>query len=159
MSVGLREMTDYDVASISPEFIEYFVRPLVESRSARRNSRQAAWLAISMPNGFCRTCLRPFTPLARSPPLFTSLPASGAWSAEPFRAIATPRATMCWQTWNSPGWRCRAASTRISHIEYAVDRLTWLYKHRDLVGGLKFVEEPKVLRFFFGKLTPHRRLG
>jgi len=41
----------------------------------------------------------------------------------------------------------------ISHIEYAVDRITWLYKHRDLVKGLKFVEEPPVLRFFFGKLA------
>jgi tryptophanase len=42
----------------------------------------------------------------------------------------------------------------LSHIEYTVDRLTWLYKHRDLVKGLRFVEEPKVLRFFFGKLQP-----
>jgi len=33
-----------------------------------------------------------------------------------------------------------------------VDRIAWLYKHRNLVGGLKFVEEPPVLRFFFGKL-------
>jgi tyrosine phenol-lyase len=41
----------------------------------------------------------------------------------------------------------------ISHIEYAVDRIAWLYKHRDLVKGLKFVEEPPVLRFFFGKLA------
>ncbi len=40
----------------------------------------------------------------------------------------------------------------LSHIEYAVDRLTWLYKHRDLVKGLRFVEEPQVLRFFFGRL-------
>jgi tryptophanase len=42
----------------------------------------------------------------------------------------------------------------MSQIEYAVDRLTWLYQHRELVGGLKFVEEPKVLRFFFGRLQP-----
>jgi tryptophanase len=41
----------------------------------------------------------------------------------------------------------------ISHIEYAVDRVAWLYKHRSLVKGLKFVEEPPVLRFFFGKLA------
>ena len=40
----------------------------------------------------------------------------------------------------------------LSHIEYAVDRLTWLYGHRDLVRGLRFVEEPPVLRFFFGRL-------
>jgi tryptophanase len=42
----------------------------------------------------------------------------------------------------------------LSQIEYAVDRITWLHQHRDLIGGLKFVEEPPVLRFFFGKLVP-----
>lgn len=41
----------------------------------------------------------------------------------------------------------------MSQIDYAVDRLVWLYQHRDLVKGLKFVEEPPVLRFFFGKLV------
>jgi len=42
----------------------------------------------------------------------------------------------------------------LSQINYAVDRIRWLYENRDLVGGLKFVEEPKMLRFFFGKLAP-----
>jgi tyrosine phenol-lyase len=42
----------------------------------------------------------------------------------------------------------------MSHIEYAVDRITWLHHWRDQVGGLKFVEEPPVLRFFFGRLAP-----
>ena len=42
----------------------------------------------------------------------------------------------------------------LSQIQYAVDRITWLYQNRDLIGGLKFVEEPKVLRFFFGRLEP-----
>jgi tyrosine phenol-lyase len=40
----------------------------------------------------------------------------------------------------------------LSQVKYAVDRIAWLYENRDLVGGLKFVEEPSVLRFFFGKL-------
>lgn len=40
----------------------------------------------------------------------------------------------------------------LSHIQYAVDRLSWLYQNRELIGGLTFAEEPKVLRFFFGKL-------
>ncbi len=42
----------------------------------------------------------------------------------------------------------------LSQIKYAVDRIVWLYENRDLVGGLTFVEEPKILRFFFGKLKP-----
>lgn len=40
----------------------------------------------------------------------------------------------------------------MSQIDYAVDRLKWLYENRRLIGGLEFVEEPKILRFFFGKL-------
>ncbi len=39
-----------------------------------------------------------------------------------------------------------------SHIMFVVDRLNWLYKNKELVGGLEWVEEPDILRFFFGKL-------
>jgi tryptophanase len=42
----------------------------------------------------------------------------------------------------------------LSQIKYAIDRIVWLYENRNLIGGLKFVEEPKVLRFFMGKLAP-----
>ena len=34
----------------------------------------------------------------------------------------------------------------LSQTMFVLDRLTWLYKNRHLVGGLKFVEEPPVLR-------------
>jgi tyrosine phenol-lyase len=40
----------------------------------------------------------------------------------------------------------------LSQTKFTLDRLTWLYKNRKLVGGLKFVEEPAVLRFFMGRL-------
>lgn len=40
----------------------------------------------------------------------------------------------------------------LSQVKYAVDRIAWLYDNRELIGGMSFVEEPKVLRFFFGKL-------
>jgi tyrosine phenol-lyase len=40
----------------------------------------------------------------------------------------------------------------LSQVIFAADRMKWLYEHRDLVGGLKFVEEPAVLRFFVGRL-------
>ncbi len=42
----------------------------------------------------------------------------------------------------------------LSQIKYVADRIAWLFENRELIGGLKFVEEPKVLRFFFGRLEP-----
>ncbi|NLM36121.1 MAG: tryptophanase [Clostridiales bacterium] len=42
----------------------------------------------------------------------------------------------------------------LSQIDYTVDRVAWLYENRKLIEGLSFVEEPKVLRFFFGRLKP-----
>ncbi len=42
----------------------------------------------------------------------------------------------------------------LSQVKYTIDRLAWLYENRRLIGGLEFYEEPKVLRFFFGKLKP-----
>lgn len=40
----------------------------------------------------------------------------------------------------------------LSQTEYLIDRLNWLYQNRSLIGGLRFVEEPPVLRFFTGRL-------
>ena len=42
----------------------------------------------------------------------------------------------------------------LSQTEYVIDRVKWLYDHRELIGGLRFVHEPKTLRFFTGKLEP-----
>lgn len=42
----------------------------------------------------------------------------------------------------------------LSQINYVIDRVVWLYENRHLIGGLKFVYEPKVLRFFMGGLEP-----
>ncbi|MDR3154462.1 MAG: tryptophanase [Deltaproteobacteria bacterium] len=42
----------------------------------------------------------------------------------------------------------------LSQIKFVADRLGWLYRHRDLIGGLEFEEEPKTLRFFLGRLRP-----
>ncbi|MFR6394877.1 MAG: tryptophanase, partial [Oscillospiraceae bacterium] len=42
----------------------------------------------------------------------------------------------------------------LSQTEYVIDRVKWLFDHRDLVGGLRFVHEPATLRFFTGVLEP-----
>lgn len=40
----------------------------------------------------------------------------------------------------------------LSQTEYVIDRVKWLYDHRHLIDGLRFVHEPKTLRFFTGRL-------
>ena len=40
----------------------------------------------------------------------------------------------------------------LSQIKYVADRVKWLWDNRKLIGGLQWVEEPSVLRFFFGRL-------
>ena len=42
----------------------------------------------------------------------------------------------------------------LSQTEYIIDRVKWLYDHRQLIGGLRFVHEPATLRFFTGILEP-----
>lgn len=42
----------------------------------------------------------------------------------------------------------------LSQVKYVIDRVGWLYENRRLIEGLNFVEEPKILRFFFGRLEP-----
>jgi tryptophanase len=42
----------------------------------------------------------------------------------------------------------------LSQINYVVDRLEWLHDNRHLIGGLKWIYEPRVLRFFMGKMEP-----
>ena len=42
----------------------------------------------------------------------------------------------------------------LSQMNYIVDRLEWLHDNRKLIGGLKWVYEPRVLRFFLGKMEP-----
>lgn len=40
----------------------------------------------------------------------------------------------------------------LSQTEYVIDRVKWLYDNRHLIGGLRFIHEPKTLRFFTGIL-------
>ncbi len=42
----------------------------------------------------------------------------------------------------------------LSQINYVIDRLEWLHDNRKLIGGLRWTYEPRVLRFFMGKLEP-----
>ena len=40
----------------------------------------------------------------------------------------------------------------LSQVKYCADRVKWLWDNRELIGGLEWEYEPKVLRFFFGRM-------
>ncbi|WIM67622.1 tryptophanase [Corynebacterium breve] len=42
----------------------------------------------------------------------------------------------------------------LSQVNYAIDRIDWLYQNREMIGGLEWAEEPEILRFFYGRLVP-----
>lgn len=40
----------------------------------------------------------------------------------------------------------------LSQMKFLIDRVEWLFANKNLVHGLKFIDEPPVLRFFAGRL-------
>jgi hypothetical protein len=80
--------------------------------------------------------------------------ASAAWNAAPCRASAAPTARTCSLTLSCCASPSRTACSRCRRPNTPSYRLDWLNQNRQLIGGLKFIEEPPVLRFFNGKLAP-----
>lgn len=153
MAVGVREMVDIHNASSSADLIRYFVERMVERGIP----------AVTPPGGLAgHVDARRFLPHladheypagALSAAIYL---ASGARPME--RGLVSSERDETGKEIPSDLELARLALPRrvysMAHVEYVVDRLAWLLAHRDLVGGLRFVEEPPVLRFFFGRLEP-----
>ena len=153
MVVGVREMVDPTVAGCSVEQIKYFVNRLAETKIP----------VVTPPGGLaCHLDATNFLPHVPQPQYPAGSLAAALYIASGIRSME--RGTISMDR-DKDGKEVMAdlELTRIalprrvytiSHIEYAIDRINWLYKHRDLVRGLKFVYEPPVLRFFDGRLEP-----
>ncbi|HOF20997.1 MAG TPA: tryptophanase [Bacteroidales bacterium] len=153
MAQGLAETLEEDVVGQSPMFIEYMIGELVK-----------LGIPVVTPGGAlgCHVDATQFLPhLPQSEYLAASL-VSAFYIASGVRGME--RGTMS-STRDEDGNEIyadlelmRLALPRrvftLSQVEYTIDRLNWLYKNRELVGGLRFVEEPPVLRFFTGRLEP-----
>lgn len=151
MSVGMREMVDLNVAGSGAEMIRFFVSRLKELGvpvvtpagglgchiDASRFVPHIPWNqypASALASAFyivsgCRGMERGSLSMDRDED-GNEIP-----SDMELMRLAIPRRTFT-----------------MSQMEYAADRLAWLYEHRDLIGGLRWLDEPPVLRFFIGKL-------
>lgn len=153
ITVGLEETMDEDIISQGPIFIEYMVNELV-----RRG------IPVVTPAGGlgCHVDALSFIDHVPQGEYPAGSLASALYIAGGVRGME--RGTMSEQRLDD-GTEIyanmellRLALPRrvftLSQVEYAIDRIAWLYENRRLIGGLAFVEEPKILRFFFGKLQP-----
>jgi tryptophanase len=151
MAVGLREMTDLNVAASEPEFVQYFVGRLLESGVPVVTPAGGLACHVDAARFLAHLPQSQYQAGALAAAIYI---ASGVRSMER-GTISTDRDAQGKEVYADLELARLALPRRVftmSQIEYTVERLTWLYRHRHLVKGLRFVEEPPVLRFFFGRL-------
>lgn len=153
LAVGMIETLDEDVISHGPQFIEFMTHELLQHHVP----------VVTPPGGLgCHVNVRDFLPHLPQTQYPAGALASALYIISGVRGME--RGTMSEQR-NEDGTEplahmelVRLALPRrvftMSQIVYTVDRLNWLYQNRDLVGGLKWLDEPKILRFFYGTLSP-----
>ena len=153
LAVGLRETLDIHVIEQTPLFVEALVKELISSN-----------IPVVTPAGGLGCHVNAMEFCSHLPPdqYRAGALAIAAYIAGGFRGME--RGTMSEER-NADGSEryaemelLRLAIPKrvftLSQIKYVADRLTWLYEKRHLIGGLKFTFEPKILRFFFGRLEP-----
>jgi tyrosine phenol-lyase len=153
MAIGIEETLDLELVNQGPQFIAGFGKKLMEQG-----------VPIVTPTGGlgCHLDARRFIPHVKSEEYPAGALAAAIYLVSGIRGME--RGTLS-ETRNPDGSEhpagvelVRLALPRrvftMSQISYSVDRIAWLFKNRDLIKGLKFVDEPKVLRFFLGRLAP-----
>jgi tryptophanase len=153
LTVGLDETMDEDMISQGPIFIDYMVREL-EARGVP---------VITPPGGLgCHLNALKFLDHVPQSQYSGGALASALYLSSGIRGME--RGTLSEQR-NPDGSEplaqmelVRLALPRrvftLSQVKYAIDRITWLYENRKIVGGLEWIEEPEILRFFYGTLRP-----
>jgi tryptophanase len=153
MAVGLRETLDENVISHSPQFIKYLV-----------DSLEAKGIPVVTPAGGlgCHLDAKGFLPHLDSLQYPAGALVAALYIISGIRGMERGTISMDRDEQGndvpSEVELVRLAFPRrvftLSQVKFAEDRIKWLYANRELIGGLKFVEEPKVLRFFVGRLAP-----
>ena len=151
VAIGLEEATDYDMISHGPEFIEEFARILTEYNVP----------IVTPPGGLgLHINAREFVGHVKGEEYQAASLVAAIYLVSGARGME--RGTLSEEK-NPDGTEhiascelVRMALPRrvftLSQVRFIADRLAWLYENRELIGGLKFVEEPEVMRFFIGRL-------
>lgn len=158
MAVGLLEMVDPGVAGSSVEQIRYFVERLDEMGIP----------VVTPPGGLaCHLDAREFLPQIPKENYIAGALTAALYICSGVRAMErgtismdrAPDGTELYADLELTRIALPRRVYSISHIEYTIDRIKWLYEHRELIKGLRFISEPPVLRFFLGRLEPIENWG
>lgn len=153
MAVGLHETTDETVISQSPSFIEYAVKELDKRNIPVITPAGALGCHIDAKSFLSHIPQKEYPAGALAAALFII---SGCRGME--RGTISSVRDENGEDVLADVELLRLAFPRrvftLSQTKFLIDRVHWLFENRDLVGGLKFVDEPEVLRFFMGRLAP-----
>lgn len=153
MAVGLYETLDETIISQSPSFIKYLVEEL--HKKSIPVIRPAGVLGVHVDAmQFCDHIPQTEYPAGCLAAAFFLI--SGVRGMER-GSISNQRDEDGNETYANMELLRLAVPRRVftlSQIKYVEDRMNWLWDNRSLIGGLKFIYEPPVLRFFMGKLEP-----
>jgi len=153
MAVGMREMTELEVAGSAADAVKYFVNRCIEEGIP----------VVTPPGGLaCHIDAKRFIPHVPQSQYPAGALSAAVFIASGIRGMERGSVSMDRDREGndvpSDLELVRLAVPRriftMSHYEYAVDRLKWILSRADLVGGLEFFEEPPVLRFFAGRMKP-----
>ena len=153
MAVGLYETLDETMISQSPNFIAYLVNSLTNSGVPMVTPPGVLGAHVNAME-VCRHIPQTQYPAGALAAAFFLI--SGVRGMER-GSISNQRDEEGNETYADMELLRLAVPRRVftlSQIKYVADRMTWLYENRHLIGGLRFVYEPPVLRFFMGGLEP-----
>ena len=151
MAVGLLETMDFEIINQGPLFIEYLVKELDEYGGPKVKPAGGLGAHINASE------FLPNIPHEQYPAgaLAAALYIAGGVRGMERGSISeqrNPDGTENYAELELLRLACPRRVFTLSQLKYCADRVKWLYDNRDLIGGLKWVEEPEVLRFFFGRL-------
>ena len=158
MAVGMREMTDLEVAGSSADAIKYFAERLISKGVP----------VVTPPGGLaCHLDAMRFVPEIQQTEYPAGALGAAVYITSGIRGMERGTVSMdrdeAGNDVPSDMELLRLAVPRrvftMSHFLYATDRIKWLLEHRDLIGGLEFYDEPPILRFFGGRMKPKGNWG
>jgi tyrosine phenol-lyase len=153
MAVGLYETLDESMISQSPAFIKYLVEKAIEKGISMVAPAGVLGAHVNAMD-FCEHIPQNQYPAGALAAAFFLI--SGVRGMER-GSLSNQRDEQGNETYADMELMRLAVPRRVftlSQIRYVLDRLSWLYDNRMMIGGLKFIYEPPVLRFFMGKLEP-----